>query len=136
MTTASSPVLKRTRKKPCDKVHEFENRQSVAVTIEHSYDDWCVAQLAARLGKHDEAAFFLKRAMNYKKLYDEKIGFFHPRKIDGSFTEKYNPKFCGGQGGRMYYAENNAYIYNFGAQHDMEGTVELMGGKGGLCGKA
>ena len=29
----------------------------------------------------------------------------------------------------MYYAENNAYIYNFGAQHDMEGTVELMGGK-------
>ena len=123
------PGLEEDEEETCDKVHEFENRQSVAVTIEHSYDDWCVAQLAARLGKHDEAAFFLKRAMNYKKLYDEKIGFFHPRKIDGSFTEKYNPKFCGGQGGRMYYAENNAYIYNFGAQHDMEGTVELMGGK-------
>lgn len=129
------PGLEEDEEETCDKVHEFENRQSVAVTIEHSYDDWCVAQLAARLGKHDEAAFFLNRAMNYKKLYDEKIGFFHPRKIDGSFTEKYNPKFCGGQGGRMYYAENNAYIYNFGAQHDIEGTVELMGGKEAFAAK-
>lgn len=123
------PGLEEDEEETCDKVHEFENRQSVAVTIEHSYDDWCVAQLAARLGKHDEAAFFLKRAMNYKNLYDKEIGFFHPRKMDGSFTKKYDPKFCGGQGGRMYYAENNAYIYNFGAQHDIDGTIELMGGK-------
>ena len=33
--------------------------------------------------------------------------------IDGTFTERYHPKYCGGQGGRMYFAENNAYIVSF-----------------------
>ena len=129
------PALEEDEKETCDKVHEFENRQAVAVTIEHSYDDWCMARLADALGKAEDAAYFQDRSNNYKKLYDEKIGFFHPRKIDGSFTEKYIPKYCGGQGGRMYFAENNAYIYNFAAQHDIDGTVELMGGKDAFAAK-
>lgn len=129
------PALEEDEEETCTRIHPWEGRQSVAVTIEHSYDDWCVAQLAARLGKHEEGAFFLNRAMNYKKLYDEQIGFFHPRKIDGSFTKVYDPKYCGGQGGRKYFAENNAYIYNFAAQHDIPGTVEMMGGKENFAAK-
>ena len=129
------PALEEDEAETCDKVHFFENRQAVAVTIEHSFDDWCMAQLAAGLGKADDAAYFLNRSGNYKKLYDAAIGFFHPRKIDGSFTEKYDPKYCGGQGGRRYFAENNAYIYNFAAQHDIEGTMELMGGKDAFAAK-
>lgn len=123
------PGLEEDEEETCDKVHPFENRQSVAVTIEHSYDDWCVAQMALALGKDEDAAHFTDRSANYKKLWDESIGFFHPRKMDGSFTKVYDPKYCGGQGGRKYFAENNAYIYNFAAQHDIDGTVELMGGK-------
>lgn len=129
------PALEEDEAETCDKVHPFENRQAVAVTIEHSYDDWCVAQLAAALGKTGDAERFLDRSANYKKLYDSEIGFFHPRKIDGTFTQVYNPKYCGGQGGRMYYAENNAYIYNFAAQHDIDGTVALMGGKEAFAAK-
>lgn len=123
------PALEEDEPETCDRVHSFENRQAVAVTIEHSYDDWCVSQMAAALGKTEDAAYFAKRAENYKKLYDASIGFFHPRKADGSFTEVYNPKFCGGVGGRRYFAENNAYIYDFAAQHDMDGLMELMGGR-------
>ena len=122
------PGLEEDEEETCSAVHEFENRQSVAVTIEHSYDDWCVAQLAAKLGRHDEAAFFLKRALNYQNVYNKETGFMHPRKADGTFTKEYNPKFCGGQGGRKYFAENNAYIYNFAAQHDIPGTITMMGG--------
>lgn len=129
------PALEEDEEETCDKVHSFENRQAVAVTIEHSFDDWCMARLAEGLGKTEDAAYFRTRSNNYKKLYDEKIGFFHPRKIDGSFTEKYDPKYCGGQGGRKYYAENNAYIYNFAAQHDIDGTMELMGGKAAFAAK-
>ena len=122
------PALDENEEETYPLVHDFENRQSVAVTIEHTYDDWCMEQLAKAVGKNDDASYFANRAMNYKKLYDPAIGFFHPRKEDGSFTEPYNPKYCGGQGGRKYFAENNAYIYNFAAQHDMVGLVELHGG--------
>ncbi len=123
------PALEEDEEETCDKVHPFENRQSVAVTIEHAYDDYCVYVLAKALGNEDDAKYFYNRSMKYKKLYDESIGFFHPRKINGEFTKVYSPKWCGGQGGRKYYAENNAYIYNFAAQHDVEGMIELHGGK-------
>ena len=129
------PGLEEDEEETCDRVHDFENRQCVAVTIEQAYDDWCVAQLALALGKTEEAQYFLDRSHKYRQLYDASIGFFHPKKIDGEFTKVYNPKFCGGQGGRMYYAENNAYIYNFAAQHDMDGTIALHGGKEAMAEK-
>ena len=123
------PGLEEDEEETCARVHEFENRQSVAVTIEQAYDDWCVAQLAQLLGKQEEAEYFLARSLKYRQLYDEAIGFVHPKKIDGTFTKVYDPKFCGGQGGRKYFAENNAYIYNFAAQHDVEGMIAFHGGK-------
>lgn len=129
------PGLEEDEEETCDRVHDFENRQSVAVTIEQAYDDYCVGILAKALGKEEEARYFFDRSLKYRQLYDEKIGFFHPRKIDGSFTETYDPKFCGGQGGRKYYAENNAYIYNFCAQHDTEGMVALHGGREAMAAK-
>ncbi len=110
-------------------VESFENRQAVAVTIEQSYDDWCMAKIAKACGKDEEAAYFEKRAQNYRNVYNPETGFVHPRKMDGTFTKVYDPKFCGGQGGRRYFAENNAYIYNFGAHHDPVGMVEMHGGK-------
>ena len=129
------PGLEEDEEETCDRVHDFENRQSVAVTIEQAYDDYCVGILAKALGKEEEATYFFGRSLKYRQLYDEKIGFFHPKKIDGSFTKVYDPKFCGGQGGRKYYAENNAYIYNFCAQHDLDGMVALHGGKEAMAAK-
>ena len=129
------PGLEEDEEETCDRVHDFENRQCVAVTIEQAYDDWCVAQLALALGKTEDAQYFLDRSYKYRQLYDASIGFFHPKKIDGTFTRVYDPKFCGGQGGRMYYAENNAYIYNFAAQHDMDGTIALHGGRESMAAK-
>lgn len=123
------PALEEDEEESCDRVHFFENRQSAAVTIEHSYDDHCVALLADKLGKSEDAAYFNDRSLNYRKLYNKETGFMHPRKADGSFIEKYDPKRCGGWGGRKYFAENNAYIYNFAAQHDIKGLVELFGGE-------
>lgn len=123
------PALNEDEEETCSRVHGFENRQSVAVTIEHSYDDRCVSVLAGKVGKKDEAAFFASRANNYKKLYNEETGFFSPRRENGEFTKDFDPKRCGGWGGRKYFAENNAYIYNFAAQHDINGLIGLFGGK-------
>ncbi|WMJ24017.1 GH92 family glycosyl hydrolase [Paludicola sp. MB14-C6] len=110
-------------------VHEFENRQAVAVTLEHAYDDWCLAQIANHLGKTEDTEYFLKRSKNYLNVFNKETGFVHPKMENGEFTKEYNPKLCGGQGGRKYFAENNAYIYNFNVQHDINGMVEMYGGK-------
>lgn len=113
------------------RVHNFEKRQAVAVTLEHSYDDWCMAQMAKSLNKTDDYNYFLKRSRNYKNLYDSRIGFMAPKTEDGNwvFNEKQlDPIWSGGQGGRDYYTEANAWTYTFHVQHDINGLIDLMGG--------
>jgi predicted alpha-1,2-mannosidase len=110
-------------------VHGFEKRQAVAVTLEHSYDDWCLAQLANALGKKDDYACFLKRSQNYRNVYNPVTGFMAPRKADGNWVEPFDPQLSGGIGSRSYFAENNAWIWRFGVMHDIPGLIGLMGGK-------
>ena len=110
-------------------VHSFERRQSVAVTLEHSYDDWCLAQLAQALGKNDDHAYFMKRALNYRTMYDSRTGFMSPKTADGKWIEPFDPKLSGGQGGRAYFAECNSWTYTWSVQHDVQGLMNLMGGR-------
>ncbi|MBN1108581.1 MAG: GH92 family glycosyl hydrolase [Bacteroidales bacterium] len=110
-------------------VDGFENRQSVAVTLEHSYDDWCLAKLAKALGKEDDYNYFIERSKNYRNIYNPATGFMSPKKADGTWVEPFDPKLSGGVGGRMYYAENNAWIWNFSVMHDIPDLISLMGGE-------
>lgn len=50
--------------------------QSVSVTLEQSFDDWCVALLAKRLGKQDIYERFMKRSRFYRNLFNPANGFF------------------------------------------------------------
>lgn len=109
-------------------VDGFEKRQAVAVTLEHSYDDWCLAQLAKELGKMEDYEYFSKRAQNYRNVYNSATGFMSPKMADGNWVEPFDPKLSGGVGARMYFAENNAYIWNFSVMHDIPSLIELMGG--------
>jgi predicted alpha-1,2-mannosidase len=106
-----------------------ERRQAVSVTIENSYDDWCVAQLAKALGKQADAAYFTKLAHNYQNLFDPAIGFMAPKSADGNWVAHFDPKLGGGQGGRDYFTEVDAWIYTFGVQHDVAGLIRLFGGR-------
>jgi len=108
-------------------VNAFERRQSVAVTLEHCYDDWCAAQLAKKLGKTEDYDMFMKRAEFYKRSYNAETGFMAPRDINGDWIEC-DPMWGGGQGGRAYYTENNAWTYLWSVFHDMTGLIELLGG--------
>ena len=60
-----------------------------------------------------------------------KKGFMWPKDAEGKWIEPFDPKFGGGQGGRAYYDENNAYTYNWDVLHDFGGLFELMGGAQG-----
>jgi predicted alpha-1,2-mannosidase len=122
------PALPEGTPEPEPMVHSFEKRQSVAVTLEHSYDDWCLAQLAKALGKTDDYNYFSKRAQNYRNVYNPATGFMSPKMADGNWVKPFDPQLSGGIGSRMYFAENNAWIWNFSVMHDIPGLIQLMGG--------
>ena len=123
------PALKVGEKETVKEVHGFEKRQSVSVTLENSFDDWCIAQLAVKSGNKQDSSIFLKRAAFYKNVFRADKGFVWPKDADGNWIEPFDPKFSGGQGGREYFTENNAYTYNWDVKHDLHGLFELMGGK-------
>lgn len=122
------PTLKTGEKETVEKVHTFERRQGVAVTLGQSYDDWSIAQIARELENPEDFEFFLKRAGNYRHVYRTDKGSVWPKDADGKWIDDFDPKFSGGMGGRDYTTENNAYTYNWCVQHDFDGMIDLMGG--------
>jgi predicted alpha-1,2-mannosidase len=132
------PALSLGEKEWVPQVDKFEKRQSVSVTLEHCWDDWCLAQMARSLNKKADYDYFMKRSYNYKNLYDTRIGFMAPKAADGKWVfdeKKLDPVWSGGQGGRDYYTETNAWTYTFHVQHDVAGLINLMGGKDNFVAK-
>ena len=123
------PALRPGETETVAEVHPFERRQSVAVTLAQSYDDWCIAQLARASGNDADYPFFLKRAGNYKNVFRQDKNSVWPKDAEGNWIEPFDPKFSGGMGGRDYTTENNAYTYDWDVQHDLDGLFELMGGR-------
>ncbi|RCH55568.1 glycoside hydrolase family 92 protein [Mucilaginibacter hurinus] len=103
----------------------WEKRQSVSVTLENSYADWCLAQLSAETGNIADRDLFLNRAANYKNVYRTDKGFMWPKDDKGEWIEPFDPRFAG----RDYFTENNAYTYNWCVKHDLKGLMNLMGGR-------
>ncbi|MDD5262061.1 MAG: GH92 family glycosyl hydrolase [Methylacidiphilales bacterium] len=110
-------------------VHPFESRQAVSVTLEAAYDDWCCAQMARALNKQDDYEYFMKRAYNYKNVFDSRIGFMAPKTADGNWAPDFDPLWSSGPGGRDYFTESNSWTYTFHVQHDFAGLINLMGGR-------
>ena len=105
--------------------NDWEKRQSVSVTLENSYDDWCIAQLAPLSGHPEDRDLFLRRAAFYKNVYRAEKGFVWPKDAEGNWIDPVDPKLAG----REYFTENNAYTFNWQVKHDLSGLFELMGGR-------
>lgn len=123
------PALKPGEEETVANVSMWEKRQPVAVTLGTAYDEWCLAQIAEELGKKDEAQYFLQRSYNYRNLFNQETGFFHPKDKDGKFIEGVDYRYSGGLGARDYYDENNGYIYRWDVQHNVADLIQMMGGK-------
>lgn len=123
------PALAYGEKESVPEVRSFERRQAVSVTLENAYDDWCVAQLAKALGKQDDYQYFIKLAHNYENVFNPATGFMAPKSVDGKWVANFDPILGGGQGGRDYFTEMNAWTYTFNVQHDPAGLIRMMGGR-------
>ncbi len=101
------------------------SHSSVSKTLEYAYNDWCIAQMAKRLGEDPVEKEFLKRSEYYKNVYDPGIGFMRPKLADGRFRENFDPMDTHGQG----FIEGNAWNYGLYVPQNIEDMVEIMGGK-------
>ncbi|MGY4384054.1 putative alpha-1,2-mannosidase [Pedobacter sp. UYP24] len=102
----------------------WEKRQSVSVTLENSFSDWNISQLANVLNFKDDEKLFLKRSENYKNVYRADKGFMWAKDKNGNWIDNMDPKAAG----REFFTENNAYTYNWVVKHDIKGLINLMGG--------
>lgn len=105
---------------PNDEVNE-----SAARTLEYAYDDFAIYQLAKALNKpKSEIDLYKKRSLNYKNLFDPKYNLMRPKNKDGKFMEPFDPfQWFNG------FTEGNSWHYSWSVFHDIQGLVDLMGGK-------
>lgn len=103
-----------------------EESESVSKTLEYAYDDWTIAKMARALDKDDDEETFMKRAQNYKNVFDPETKFMRGRFRNTWFApfDPYEVNFN--------YTEANAWQYSFYVPQDISGFMELLGGKDSL----
>jgi predicted alpha-1,2-mannosidase len=106
---------------PCDvKINE-----SAARSLEYCMADYCIWQVAQKLGRPaEEIERFHQRAQNYRKLFDKSTNFMRGRNQDGSWHSPFVPEKWGGD-----FTEGCAWHYTWSVFHDVQGLIDLMGGR-------
>lgn len=100
---------------------------NVTLTVEYAYDDWCIAQVAKKLGKMDDYAQFMKRSDSWKALFDKQTGFIRGKKADGTWMTPFDPYMASTDWSKSMYEEGNAWQYTFFVPHDVRGLATAFG---------
>ena len=103
--------------------------ESVAKGLEYAYNDWLIAQFAKDLGKEEDHARFMELSRNYKHYYDPSVGFMRGKNTDGSWVTPFDPAAYIHGDHKKIYCEGNAWQWAWFVPHDVDGLIELMGGK-------
>ncbi len=111
--------------------YDVKINENAARTLEYSYDDFTIYQLAKALDKpQDEIDLYRKRALNYKNLFDAESGWMRGKNKDGSWQEPFDPFKWGDA-----FTEGNSLHYTWSVFQDVEGLIGLMGGNEKFVGK-
>jgi hypothetical protein len=103
-----------------------DEHESVSKTLEYAYDDWCIAQMAQKMGKVQIANDFIYRSQAYKYLFDPKVKFIRPRK-NGTWLKPFDPYEV-----NNHYTEANAWQYTFFIPQNPNDLIQMYGGPKGL----
>lgn len=108
-----------------DPVNEaFHKNEQVSRTLEYAYDDFALAQIAEKMGKNDDYNHYMKRAQNYRNVFDTDVNNMNGRYADGNFAGNFTRDQH-----VSFITEGTPWQYNWYVPHDVEGLMELMGGK-------
>ncbi len=109
--------------------------ESVSRTIEYAWEDDAIANLAAALGKTEDAEKYAEKAMYYKNVFNDETKYFQARNSDGSFVWNFSPYITSFYDAVMVkkfadcYCEGSARQWRWSATHDIDGMIELFGSK-------
>ncbi len=123
------PAIWETDKELTPQVKPEIKRMAVSVTLGTAYDDWALAQMAKELNLQEDFQYFCNRSFNYRNLFNSRTKFFHPKDTEGKFLSSFDYELSGGQDGKLFFTEGNAWNYRFGLQYNLEDHINMMGGK-------
>ncbi len=105
--------------------------ESVSRTLECGFDDYCAALMAKELGKDEDYDFFMKRSEYYKNLYDSESKAMRPKDSEGNWLSPFDPYELAHADSSIggHYTEGNALQYTWHVMQDVEGLIEVLGGK-------
>jgi predicted alpha-1,2-mannosidase len=98
--------------------------ENAARTLEYAFADFTIAKMAEKLGKDEIANQYFKKSLNYKKLFDPTTNWMRGKNKNGSFQTPFNPLKWGDA-----FTEGNSLHYTWSVFHDIDGLINLMGGK-------
>ena len=104
---------------PCDFCKE-----SVNLTLDFAYGDWCIATVAKTIGEDAIAEEYFKRSESYKNLFDPEAKFMRPKDSFGAFKKNFDSISWGGD-----YTEGSAWQTTFAVPHALDALIELFGGR-------
>ncbi len=104
--------------------YDVKINENAARTLEYAYADFTIAQMAEKLGKKALAKKYYKQSMNYKNVFDPSTNWMRGKNKDGSFQSPFNPLKWGDA-----FTEGNSLHYTWSVFHDIQGLIDLMGGK-------
>ena len=113
---------------PCDK--EWE---SVAKGLEYAYNDWCISELAGALGDVETQERYAKFGQSYRHYFDPSVRFMRGKDSKGQWRIPFNPRASNHR--EDDYCEGTAWQWTWFVPQDINGLVELMGGKEAFIGK-
>lgn len=102
-----------------------EVNTSVSKTTEQNYYDWCIAQLAKKLGKEEDYQYYLNRSIGYKQHFHPEKKLLWPKYSNGLWRDMDSTSWYDYE---MNYVSGNLWGYSSYVPHDMEGLIDLFGG--------
>ena len=105
--------------------YDVKINENTARTLEYCYDDWTIWKLAIALNRPKaEIERFAKQARNYRNVYDAESKLMRGKNENGKFQTPFNPTKWGDA-----FTEGNSWHYSWSVFHDVQGLINLMGGK-------
>tara|TARA_R110000868_G_scaffold76774_5_gene220528 strand:- start:15883 stop:19125 length:3243 start_codon:yes stop_codon:yes gene_type:complete len=100
------------------------NKGRFSNTLEYSFDDFAVSQLAKALGKDKEYSEFIKRGYWWKNAINPENGFAHLRHSNGSWYPDFDPIKTAGN---FQFVEGNAWQLTFFVPQDVPALASIIG---------
>ncbi len=98
--------------------------ESVNQTLDYSYSDFCIGQVAGLLGRKALAAHYHYQSLNYRQLIDSEHTCLRGKDKNGHFASDFQPTKWGGD-----YTEGSSFQNSWGVYHDFLGLIKAIGGK-------